>query len=92
MGMIDDIMKALDRWEEWRLMRSLPVEFARLERRVAELEEKLGGKWPADVCRFCGERGMRLTRVFGPDMKGNMRESWNCEKCRGHDERVRKPS
>ena len=91
MGMLDDIMKTLDRWEEWRIIRSLPNRFAEMEAKIREMEQKLGDKWPPDICRHCGERGLRLSNTFGPDKNGNMRESWNCEKCKAHEERSIKP-
>lgn len=62
-----------------------------LERRIADLEEKLGGKWPADVCKKCGERAMRENNVIGPDAKGNMRHTWACSECGHHEDRLVKP-
>ena len=57
-----------------------------LKRQVSELEEKLGNKWPADVCRHCGERSLRLAHAIPvPDSQGYMRENWQCEKCGKYD-------
>ena len=91
MTLMDDILKVLDRWDEWRILRTLPPRVAELEATVQDLNQKLNGKWPADVCRMCGERGLRLTNTLGPNYQGNMREHWLCEKCGGHDNRVIKP-
>ena len=91
MGVMDDMLKALDRWDEWRILRTLPTRVAELEAMVQDLNQKLNGKWPADVCRLCGERGLRLTDSRGPDSKGNTREFWVCEKCGGNDDRTVKP-
>jgi len=77
MGMIDDIMKALDRWEVWRDLQQVPTKMEALERRIAELETKLGGKWPGDVCPYCGAQAFRLERT---DMLGK-RETWKCGEC-----------
>ena len=88
---LKDLLDALDRWGEWKSMRAAPAKLEALEKRVAELEEKLGNKWPPDVCRACGERGLRLRDVYGPDAKGMMREGWNCEKCKHHEVRVVRP-
>jgi polyhydroxyalkanoate synthesis regulator phasin len=63
-----------------------------LKRRVSELEEKLGDKWPADVCRHCGERGLRLAHAIPvPDSQGYMREDWRCERCGKYDVKAYKP-
>ena len=45
---------------EWGPIRGAPAKIEALEKRVAELEEKLGGKWPPEVCKFCGERQVRM--------------------------------
>src|SRR5262249_1194543 len=39
------------------------------------LEEKLGGKWPADVCKFCGERAVRLETSY-PAREGLVDQIW----------------
>src|ERR1700675_3702626 len=77
MGMIDDVMKALDRWEVWREIQALPPKWLALEKRVVDLEEKLGDKWPPDVCKFSGERAVRLTHARAGD-KGNVHQNWQC--------------
>ncbi len=81
MGLLDDIMKTLDRWDVWREVRQTPAKIDALATRVAALEEKLGGKSPPDVCKFCGERTTRLTAARGPTAKGNMTEHWTCSSC-----------
>jgi hypothetical protein len=60
MGVIEDMLNALDRIPGWKRLQQVPSEVDELNARVAALEEKLGGKWPADICRYCGERGARL--------------------------------
>jgi hypothetical protein len=64
-----------------------------LEEKVRALEDKLNGKWPADVCKFCGERAMRLYHSY-PSLgeKGYMREDWKCEKCGKQEPRYFKPA
>jgi hypothetical protein len=91
MSVIDDVLKVLDRIPIWKRLQEVPSEVDDLKRRIAELEEKLGGKWPADVCRFCGERAVRLHVTLGPDEKGYMHENWHCSNCNNTDVRLVKP-
>ena len=89
MGWIDDILSAFDR----SAVLSAPAEMDELKSRVADLETKLNGKWPAEVCRCCGERAARLDHGYpSTDTKGNVRESWKCEGCGKYDERIYRPS
>ena len=85
MGVIEDMLKALDRIPGWARLQQVPTEVDELKAKVAALEEKFGGKWPADVCRFCGERAVRLYGSYGPDSKGNMQENWQCNACNKTD-------
>ena len=81
MGLLEDILKALDRVEIWKELQAAPHRISELEKRVAELEGKLGGKRPADVCKFCGAQALRFSSTLGPTAKGKMREDWKCEEC-----------
>jgi hypothetical protein len=93
MGVLEDILKALDRVEIWKEVQNTPQRVSALEKRIGALEEKLGGKWPADVCRYCGERGARLNHAIPrPNDQGFMIEDWKCEKCGKTDVRAHKPS
>jgi hypothetical protein len=87
MGILEDLMKALDRIPIWKRLNEVPSEVGDLKQRVAELETKLEGKWPADVCRFCGERAARLDYMIPANEKGIYREDWLCEKCQKEDRR-----
>jgi hypothetical protein len=80
-GLLEDMLKALDRVEIWKELQAAPGRISELEKRVAELEGKLGGKWPADVCKFCGARASRLSSTFGPTAKGKIIEDWKCAEC-----------
>lgn len=84
MGIVDDILKALDRVPVWKRVQELPSEVDDLKGRIAALEEKLSGKWPADVCRFCGARAARLAGA----PRGS-EEKWFCEECNQTDFRRR---
>jgi hypothetical protein len=86
LGMINDIMKALDKWEVWRDVQALPAKQIALEKRVVELESLLAGNAPADYCRHCGERAARYQRTIGS--AGGRMEVWKCEECSGIDKRT----
>ena len=91
MSLIDDILKAFDRIPGWKRLQEIPAETDDLKQRVAALEEKLGGKWPADVCRFCGERAVRLDYTLVPNIKtGTVQEHWACSKCKKTEIRTTK--
>jgi hypothetical protein len=81
---LDDILKLLDRWGEWKNMRAAPARLDELLARVAELEQKLIGPWPPDVCRFCGERAARL------DFTGIEKGIGDCKACKKSDWRYSK--
>lgn len=88
---LKDLLAVLDRWDVWQRVSATPDKIEALERRVAALEEKLGDVWPADVCRACGKRAMRLGGVRGPGASGTMTEHWDCAECGGHERRQVKP-
>lgn len=85
MGMIEDILKALDRIPIWKRLGEVPAEVDDLKKRIAALEEKLGTKWPGDVCQFCGERAWRL-KESGYASREATEEYWGCTAC-GKDQR-----
>lgn len=60
MGVIDDVLKSLDRIPIWSRLQRTPAEIDDLAKRVADLEAKLNGKWAGDVCRYCGARAAFL--------------------------------
>ena len=49
MGILDDILSALDRIPVWKRLQELPAKIDVPKAQVAVLEEKLGAKWPADI-------------------------------------------
>jgi hypothetical protein len=75
----------------WKDLGTLPDRVKNLEMQVKDLEEKLNGKWPGDVCRSCGARALRYTSLLGPDKGGVYREFWECTECHRQEERPIKP-
>jgi len=82
LGIVDETLKVLDRIPIWKRLGEVPSEVDDLKKRVAALEEMLGGTWPPDVCKFCGKRAVRLQASFGAEAKtGKARQQWQCGKC-----------
>jgi hypothetical protein len=90
MGLLEDIRKILADIPLWKELGTIPDRTSELEKRVAELENKLGGKWPADVCRHCGERAARL--AYSRLEKTVEVSRWDCEACGAGDFRHAKVS
>lgn len=90
MSLVSDLLAALDRIPIWKRLQGVPEEVDSLKRRLADLEEKLGDKWPPDVCKFCGERATRLSDAYPPDDKGIVRQAWRCEKCGQYEYRAQR--
>jgi hypothetical protein len=93
MGVLEDVRNWLKEIPLWRELETIPKRTDDLELRIAALEEKLNGKWPADVCLKCGSRTMRVANTFGPDSKHMMQQMWVCgdENCNYHETRLIKP-
>jgi len=91
MGLLEDLFKALDRIPIWRRLQTVPDDVDALKTRMTALEETLNGKWPADVCKFCGERAARMSWSIPADDKGITREEWTCGKCNNVESRTYKP-
>lgn len=91
MSLLDDVTKFLDRWDVWQKIRNASDRVPILEERIAELEQKLAGKSPAEVSKFCGDRTARLSRTLGPNA-GLIEQKWSCASCSKTETRVVKPS
>ena len=90
MAALDNVLTILDKFPLWRRMKEAPDKLDTLEKRVAELEEKLGDTWPADVCKFCGARAARMVWSV-PHEKGLTRQDWKCGECEHTEVRTIKP-
>ena len=67
----------------------LAKRIATLEERVSALENQLKKAAPADACRYCGERALRLSEqpscAMGTHPKKWTEEIWTCAKCGKQD-------
>jgi hypothetical protein len=83
MGTLEDVRNWLKEIPLWKELGTVPDRVAALEKRATELESKLGGKWPADVCRLCGERAARIALT---NMEKNVEIArWDCSACNKSD-------
>jgi|SRR5215472_16366943 len=82
MGVLEDILKALDRVEIWKEVQNTPQRVSALEKRIGALEEKLGGKWPAEFVVTVESVALASTTRFRVptsrlyDRRLEMREVW----------------
>ena len=83
MGLLEDILKALDRVDAWRDLQAVPARMTALEQRIQELEKRLE-RCPAEGCPFCGALAWRLDRN---DMNG-LRDVYKCGEC-GQQKEIR---
>lgn len=84
MGILEDVMKALERIPAWKRVTALPDEVAQLQKRVAQLEQRIA---PAsgDACPSCRTMNFSLieSRRAAPpwgDM-GAMEDVFRCSRC-----------
>jgi ribosomal protein L37AE/L43A len=87
MGMLEDVIKALERIPLWKRVSALPVEVEALQLRVAALEARLAGK-TGPLCPLCNTPGFkRISSKEHPDFgfAGLKVDSYVCENC-GHKE------
>lgn len=76
MGILEDMLKALDRIPVWKRLQELPTEVDALKQEIALLKSELA-RCPADGCPYCGARAFRLETQ---DCTGG-REKWKCSEC-----------
>ncbi|AJY17842.1 hypothetical protein L0Z13_08515 [Burkholderia multivorans] len=92
MGLLEDIMKTLERVPGWKRISGAPAEIDALKARVAALEAKLapGGQ----MCPLCNEPAMKVTASIPHpefDFAGVKLDTLRCSAC-GHEEtRQREP-
>ncbi|PPU41192.1 hypothetical protein [Xanthomonas arboricola] len=91
MGMLEDVIKALERIPLWKRVSVLPDQVEQLQERVAALEAQLAGK-PGALCPICNAAGFKRTRSREhPDFgfAGLKLDSYECAACGHSEERER---
>ena len=93
MGLLEDIMKTLERIPIWKRLVQLPAETEALEKRIAALEAKLQPKTGSE-CPMCEDLAMnRIKTADHPEWSfaGMKLDTLKCQSC-GHEEtRDRQP-
>jgi ribosomal protein L37E len=79
---LKDLLELLDRWPEWKRLRSTPENLEKLETRVAELERRLA-RCPDESCPRCRELSWHVEtsetdHTFG---EGVNIQTWKCRAC-----------
>ena len=82
MGLLGDIQKALESFPIWKKLVKVPEQIEGLERRIAELEEKLSQPLSKDACPSCGERTWFVVSSTPNEIAGEMGAMDNTYKCR----------
>lgn len=93
MGLLEDVMKTLERIPAWKRVKDLPEEVDTLKARIAVLEAKLGPK-AGDECPKCGQRTMHLMSSAPHSMfafAGVKLDQMKCSSCGFQESRERKP-
>ena len=92
MGLLDNILTALDHWGEWKQIRATPSKIVELEKRISELESKLR-RAPGEACPKCGALEFRIQRsdtAQHPLHRTHRTHYWKCKECGYEDERTMK--
>ncbi len=83
MGLLEDVMKTLERIPAWKRLNALPAEVEALQKRVEALEAKLGPRTGKE-CPQCGDMAMKLI-ASKPHPQfafaGAKRDTLKCESC-----------
>ena len=90
MDLAEDTLKALDRVEIWKQLQGTPQRISELEKRVAELEGKIGGKWPADVCKssIVEREQCACIASSAPFKEEKCANVWKCGECNRMETRM----
>lgn len=91
MGIIEDVMKAIERIPGWKRIASAPDEIEALKKRVEILEEKLA---PAtgEICPICRAPALKVTASHPHptfSFAGKKMDTLQCSSCGHKEERMR---
>jgi predicted RNA-binding Zn-ribbon protein involved in translation (DUF1610 family) len=94
MGILEDVLSALERIPLWKRVSKLPGEYEALEMRVKALENRLSGPKGLE-CPKCGEAKLMLQSsmshpTFG--FAGTKLDTYKCSSCGFDETRNRKAS
>lgn len=91
MGMIEDVMKALERIPLWKHVSRLPDEVDSLRMRVHDLEARLAGT-TGPLCPICNKPGFNRTSSKPDPVMGDlgvMQDTYQCSHCQHQEHRQR---
>lgn len=94
MGMLEDVMRALERIPVWKRVSALPAEVDVLKKRLADLEAKIAGG-SANRCPICDAPGFRRTgSAPHPVFRdvGVLQDTFECQSCKHSETRLRETS
>lgn len=95
MGILEDVIKALERIPAWKRLQAMPEQVTALEARIADLEQKLK---PAngEKCPSCGAMAFKLLKSEplrgGLGHMGVRNYQYQCQQCQYTDARTTPPS
>ncbi len=91
MGVIEDVMKALERIPLWRRLALMPKQMEQMQARLDALEQKLAGK-DGPQCPVCMAPGFRRTATAPDPVMGDlgvMQDTHQCPSCQHSETRMR---
>lgn len=93
MGLLEDIMLALERIPVWKRVKALPDEVEALKARINSIEQRMAGG-SGHLCPKCSSPQFKLessnpNRQFG--RVGILDDSFKCAEC-GHSETRQRPT
>lgn len=84
MGILEDVMKTLERIPAWKRLQSMPDKVTELEARLAQLEERLK-TGTGSKCPSCGAMAFKLIRSVPAQEPwgslGAMEDHFACSQC-----------
>ncbi len=77
---LTDLVALLDRWGEWKRIKSAADRVPELANRIEALEDRLAGKGGTQ-CPQCASLDVRLTYSGPTDDEKKILERWECMDC-----------